>query len=172
MISTIKRELQETLVEIIKSNTEISLFDFDKIQEFIKIINDHLGIIIQRMVFSMCFKMIKSNNLHYSNLCRFYYKKVNVPLSVWMKIIDWNSFSPKNFTEESVRRLKIFQNEINYPDLLQKINIFEFDYNALVDYNSLNVRCNIYKEELIMTALHPSRIQKYLDQGIDLDDFI
>jgi len=36
-------------------------------------------------------------------------------------------------------------------------------------------RCSIYKEELIQVALHPSRIEKYLDQGInlaDLDNYI
>jgi len=39
----------------------------------------------------------------------------------------------------------------------------------------LKERCSIYKEELIQIALHPSRIQKYLDIGIsleDLDNFI
>jgi hypothetical protein len=36
-------------------------------------------------------------------------------------------------------------------------------------------RCAIYKEELIQVALHPSRIEKYLEQGIDLaelEDYI
>jgi len=48
-------------------------------------------------------------------------------------------------------------------------SIFELDYQALKE------RCAIYKEELIQVALHPSRIEKYLEQGIDLaelDDFI
>jgi hypothetical protein len=39
----------------------------------------------------------------------------------------------------------------------------------------LKNRCNIFKEELIKKAFHPSRIQKYLDYGIDifeLDDYI
>jgi hypothetical protein len=39
----------------------------------------------------------------------------------------------------------------------------------------LKERCNIYKEELFQKALHPARIQKYLDQGLslaDLDDYI
>ena len=47
--------------------------------------------------------------------------------------------------------------------------IFELDYNALEE------RCNIYKEELMQVALHPSRIEKYLEQGIaieDLDNYI
>ena len=35
--------------------------------------------------------------------------------------------------------------------------------------------CNIYKKELIEKALHPLRIQRYLDQGIsweELDDIL
>jgi len=43
-------------------------------------------------------------------------------------------------------------------------SIFELDYNALKE------RCGLYKEELIQVALHPSRIQKYLEQGIDFAD--
>jgi hypothetical protein len=35
-------------------------------------------------------------------------------------------------------------------------------------------RCSIYKEELMQKALNPSRIQKYLDEGIaeELDNYI
>jgi hypothetical protein len=42
--------------------------------------------------------------------------------------------------------------------------IFELDYDAL------KKRCEIYKKELIQKALHPSRIQKYLEQGISVED--
>ena len=31
-------------------------------------------------------------------------------------------------------------------------------------------RCDIYKEELMQIAMHPSRIQKYLDMGISFDE--
>jgi hypothetical protein len=34
----------------------------------------------------------------------------------------------------------------------------------------LKERCSIFKEELIKVALHPSRIEKYLKQGIELAD--
>jgi len=43
--------------------------------------------------------------------------------------------------------------------------MFELDYDALKD------RCSIYKEELIQIALHPSKIQKLLDLGIEIGDF-
>jgi hypothetical protein len=34
----------------------------------------------------------------------------------------------------------------------------------------LKQRCSVYKEELMQTAMHPSRIMKYLDQGIDFEE--
>jgi hypothetical protein len=48
--------------------------------------------------------------------------------------------------------------------LLTNPAIFELDYEALKE------RCDIYKEELIQKAFHPSRIQKYLDMGISIDE--
>jgi hypothetical protein len=47
--------------------------------------------------------------------------------------------------------------------------IFELDYDAI------KKRCSIYKEELLQIALHPSRIEQYLQQGIsvgELDNYI
>jgi hypothetical protein len=43
-------------------------------------------------------------------------------------------------------------------------SIFELDYNALKE------RCSIYKWELLEIALHPSRIEMYLDMGIKMSD--
>jgi len=48
-------------------------------------------------------------------------------------------------------------------------SVFELDYNLMKEH------CSIYKEELIQAALHPSRIKRYLDMGInmeELDDYI
>jgi hypothetical protein len=45
-------------------------------------------------------------------------------------------------------------------------SIFDYYY----DYDALKERCLIYKEELIQKSFHPSRIQKYLDMGISIDD--
>ena len=42
--------------------------------------------------------------------------------------------------------------------------IFELNYNFLKN------RCNIYKEELIKKVMHPNRIMKYLESGIDFED--
>jgi hypothetical protein len=44
-----------------------------------------------------------------------------------------------------------------------------------IDYHSIRSRCHIYKEELMQVALHPSRIEHYLSQGIsveELDNYI
>ena len=44
-----------------------------------------------------------------------------------------------------------------------------------IDYHAIRERCSIYKEELFAIALHPSRIEQYLAQGIsigELDNYI
>ena len=44
-----------------------------------------------------------------------------------------------------------------------------------IDYDAIRERCSIYKEELFEIALHPSRIEKYIEQGIpigELDNYI
>jgi hypothetical protein len=38
------------------------------------------------------------------------------------------------------------------------------------DYEKIKTRCNIYKEQLIQKTMHPSKIQKYLDMGITIDE--
>ena len=46
---------------------------------------------------------------------------------------------------------------------------------VLLDYDTMREKCSIFKKELIQKAMHPSRIQKYLDQGIsfeELDNYI
>jgi len=52
---------------------------------------------------------------------------------------------------------------INWYTLSRNPSIFELDYEAL------EKRCNIFKEELIKKALHPSIINKYLNHH-DLKD--
>jgi hypothetical protein len=39
-----------------------------------------------------------------------------------------------------------------------------------LDKQGLKERCDIYREELMKKTMHPLRIQKILEQGIDLDD--
>jgi len=42
--------------------------------------------------------------------------------------------------------------------------IFELDLDALKE------RCAIFKEELIQRSMHPSRIQRLLDMGYEIED--
>jgi len=61
------------------------------------------------------------------------------------------------------------QDKIDWEYISENESIFE------LDYASLKERCSIYKEELIQIALHPSRISKYLEEGIEmgkLDNYI
>ena len=53
---------------------------------------------------------------------------------------------------------------MNYENFSVTAPLFELDYDAI------EKRCSIYKEELIAIALHPSRIEEYLKQGIPLDE--
>lgn len=58
---------------------------------------------------------------------------------------------------------------IDYENISVDMPIFELDYDAI------KKRCNIYKEELLQIALHPSRIEYYLQKGIpfsELDNYI
>ena len=80
--------------------------------------------------------------------------------------IDWFYLSQN---QSAMHLLEQNQDKIDWHCLSINPSIFELDYNALKE------RCSVYKEELIQVALHPSRIQKYLEQGInfaELDDFI
>jgi len=43
-------------------------------------------------------------------------------------------------------------------------HIFELDLDALKE------RCAISKEELIQRSMHPSRIQRLLDMGYEIED--
>jgi len=53
---------------------------------------------------------------------------------------------------------------LDYENMSVNAPIFEIDYDAIAK------RCVIYKEELMQVALHPSRIESYLQQGISVDE--
>lgn len=53
---------------------------------------------------------------------------------------------------------------IDYENFSMDLPIFEYDYSTI------EKRCNIYKEELMQIALHPSRIESYLQKGISIED--
>jgi len=90
------------------------------------------------------------------------------------KLIDWInihklSWKKISYTPNAINLLEKNQDKIDLFWLSENPSIFELDYDALKE------RCAIYKQELLKNALHPSRIQKYLEDGItigDLDDYI
>ena len=78
--------------------------------------------------------------------------------------IDWDYLSEN---PNAIHLLEKNPDKINWYWwywLSKNPSIFELDYDALKE------RCLIYKEELIQKAFHPSRIQKYLDSGISIDE--
>ena len=40
-----------------------------------------------------------------------------------------------------------------------------------INYNFLKERMNIIREELIMKCMHPSRLERWIEMGGDIDDF-
>ena len=75
--------------------------------------------------------------------------------------INWDNLS---FNPNAISILKKNQDRIHWKELSENPSIFELNYDYLKE------RCNLYKEELIKKALHPSRIQKYLDMGFSIDE--
>ena len=79
--------------------------------------------------------------------------------------IDWFGLSGNH---NALSILSLNQDKINFKQFAQNSSIIEFEYEKS-DYDNMKDRCNIYKKELIEKALHPSRIKKYLDQGMSLE---
>ena len=75
--------------------------------------------------------------------------------------IHWTYLS---MNPNAIHFLEANPDKIYWSCLSSNPSIFELDYLALKE------RCNIYKEELTQKAFHPSRIQKYLDMGISIDE--
>ena len=76
--------------------------------------------------------------------------------------INWHNLSSN---PNAIHLLEQNQDKINWQILSGNPSIFD-----LVDYETLKERCLIYSEELIQKTMRPSRIQKYLDMGISIDE--
>jgi hypothetical protein len=71
--------------------------------------------------------------------------------------------------EDHPEQMRNHLSYIDFENISVNSPIFEIDYDAI------EKRCHIYKEELMQVALHPSRIEYYLSQGIsveELDNYI
>lgn len=75
--------------------------------------------------------------------------------------VDWNLMS-KN--PNAIHLLEKNPRRVNWTIISQNPSIFELDYSLMKE------RSSIYKQELIEKALHPSKIEKYLDMGIDIEE--
>jgi hypothetical protein len=75
--------------------------------------------------------------------------------------IGWYRLS---LNPSAIHLLEKNQEKVVWRCLSENPSIFELNYDALKE------RCNLYKEELMQIAMHPSRIQKYLDMGISIDE--
>ena len=77
--------------------------------------------------------------------------------------IQWRYLS-LNYSEEAVQLMKENmdkQDEWNNDLLFSNPYIFEYDYDEI------ERKCNMYKEELMAACWHPLRVQRYLDMGYD-----
>jgi hypothetical protein len=41
----------------------------------------------------------------------------------------------------------------------------------VINYKFLEKRMNVIREELIMKCMHPSRLERWIEMGGDIDDF-
>jgi hypothetical protein len=86
--------------------------------------------------------------------------------------IDWYNLS------QNPNCFQIFE---KYPEKIISYSFSFYNYFSVnspifdIDYDAIQKRCSIYKEELMEVALHPSRIEVYLQQGIpasEIDNYI
>ena len=76
--------------------------------------------------------------------------------------IDW-AFLSQN--PNAIHLLEQNVNKIKWNLLLFNPNIFELNYEFL------KKRMDVLREELMMKAWHPNRVNKWLEEGIDMEDF-
>ena len=75
--------------------------------------------------------------------------------------INWCCLSTN---PNAIHLLEQNMDKIRWFSLSKNPSIFELDYKGMKE------RCSIYKEELICKAFHPSRIAKYLNMGLEMED--
>jgi hypothetical protein len=78
--------------------------------------------------------------------------------------IDWSYLS------ENPNMIHILEKNIN------KIDWYCFSMNPsifkkVINYLFLKERMDIIREELMMTIMHPKRLEKWIEMGGDIDDF-
>jgi hypothetical protein len=79
-----------------------------------------------------------------------------------MDKITWQSLSQN---PNAIHILEKNKDKIDWYSLSQNTAIFDYDYKEM----SIQ-RSNILREELMAKALHPSKIQYWLENGLSVDD--
>ena len=74
-------------------------------------------------------------------------------------------WGPLSANPAAIKILEQHQDKIDWYWFSQNSAIFEFNYKKVADQ-----RMSILREELMMNALHPKRIERWLEQGLDIDD--
>jgi hypothetical protein len=112
-----------------------------------------------------------NSNYQYSYVCWENLSKNPAAISLLKKNIH------KIYWEHLIKNPNAIQIYEDYPekmwDHLCYIDFENFSVTAPIfelDYDAIGARCAIYKEELMQVALHPSRIEYYLAQGISVDE--
>lgn len=91
-------------------------------------------------------------------------------ISILEKNIDkihWYSLS------NNINGIKILE---KYPEKIKCYTFLDYDKLSVnscifeLNYECIQKKCSIYKEELLAIALHPSRIEAYLKQGIPIEE--
>jgi hypothetical protein len=79
-----------------------------------------------------------------------------------MRRINWRLLS---MNPAAIDILEQHKHHINYTELSMNPAIFEFDYKRMAHH-----RMAVIEEELIAAALHPRRIENWLNNGVSMDD--
>jgi hypothetical protein len=77
--------------------------------------------------------------------------------------VDWSRLS---CNPAAIRILEQNQDKIDWDSFSFNSEIFDYSYEYLEE------RCNIYKEELIQKAMSPKKLQRYIDDGYDMEEFL
>jgi hypothetical protein len=80
-----------------------------------------------------------------------------------MDKVDWSNMS---HNPAAIHILEKNQHKIDWNSLSYNSEIFDYSYEYLQE------RCNIYKEELIQRAMSPKKLQRYIDEGYDMEEFL
>jgi hypothetical protein len=78
--------------------------------------------------------------------------------------IDWFRLSGN---PNAIHLLEQNREKIDWVSLSENPSIFK----KKLDYKFLKERMNIIREELIMKCMHPSRLERFIEMGGDIDDF-